>query len=464
LKALLADPNIPRKLNLEALTFYLTFGYVPGHRCLLEGFCKLPPAHAAIFDLETGDLHRWQYWELPSGPVDGLGQPVDGEQLAEELGHLLGDSVRRQLVADVPVGVLLSGGIDSSLVTAMAAKNTQSLKTFTITFPDYGPYDEAPHARLIAEQFATEHVELVAEPSTIDLLPELARQFDEPIVDSSMIPTYLVSCLVREHCTVALGGDGGDELFGGYEHYSQLLKMNRRIGWVPRRLRAAAASLAQALLPVGLPGRNLVMRMTANFDNGFSETARLFDFTSRRKLLSDEVTKTIDDRSMLEELSARLSQSGDGIVDKAQRLDFQTYLPEDILVKVDRTSMLNSLEVRAPLLDYRIIEFAFGRIPPVLKVGPNNKKILLKMLGKRVLPSSFHTERKQGFSVPLADWLRKEWRVPFAALLLDRSTALWKRSEIERIWKNHCRGFSNSERLFGIVMFELWRNHYRISL
>ena len=181
---------------------------------------------------------------------------ADEAALLDELEALLEDAVRRQLVADVPVGVLLSGGVDSSLVTAMAVRATPKVKTFTIRFPGYGQYDETKHARLIARHFATEHVELEAAETTVDLLPLLARQFDEPMVDSSMIPTYLVSRLTREHCTVALGGDGGDELFGGYPHYNRLLWMEQKLGRIPLRLRLALARAAEALLPVGLKGRN----------------------------------------------------------------------------------------------------------------------------------------------------------------------------------------------------------------
>ena len=212
LKALFADDSIDRHLDHESFQCYLAYGYVPGNMCIIEGINKLPPAHALTFDIDTGFSKIWEYWNLPEPPNSNDRNFIDESILMDELENLLEESVAKQLVADVPVGILLSGGLDSSIITAMAARSKNSFKTFTISFPGYKEYDETEHARLIARHFGTEHIELEATSSLINLLPKLARQFDEPIVDSSMIPTYLVSKLVRKHCTVALGGDGGDEL------------------------------------------------------------------------------------------------------------------------------------------------------------------------------------------------------------------------------------------------------------
>jgi asparagine synthase (glutamine-hydrolysing) len=228
LKALMADPRISRRIDPHAFDCYLAMGFVPGESCILEGVRKLPPAHALMFDLENGESRVWRYWKLPQADHCTPGEGADEAALLDELEVLLEDAVRRQLVADVPVGVLLSGGVDSSLVTAMAARNTRGIKTFTVHFPGHRQYDESEHARLIARHFGTEHMELEASDASTDLLPILARQFDEPLVDSSMIPTYLISRLVRDHCTVALGGDGGDELFGGYAHYNRLLWLQEK--------------------------------------------------------------------------------------------------------------------------------------------------------------------------------------------------------------------------------------------
>lgn len=208
LKGLMANPSISRRVDPVALDCYLAEGYVPADRCILSGISKLPPAHALLFDLKCGQSKVWRYWNLPALSPNTDSGIVDNRELLIELEALLEDAVRRQLVADVPVGVLLSGGVDSSLVTAMAVRAAPKVKTFTISFPGYVKYDETEHARLIARHFSTEHLELEAEAGTVDLLPMLARQFDEPLIDSSMIPTYLVSRLICQHCTGGRSGRG----------------------------------------------------------------------------------------------------------------------------------------------------------------------------------------------------------------------------------------------------------------
>lgn len=462
LKALMADPDLERRLDPISLDLYLTFGYVPNGRCIIRGVNKLPPAHAALFDLHKGHLRVWRYWDLPAPHSLTNGQCREDEELVSELNSLLEDSVKRQLVADVPVGILLSGGLDSSLVTAMASRTGSKIKTFTITFPGYGVHDEARHARLIAEWFGTEHEELPASPATLDLLPVLAQQYDEPIVDSSMIPTYLVSNMIRQHCTVALGGDGGDELFGGYDHYSRLLRLTKMIGWIPRPLRKVAGNAAEVILPTGFRGRNYFTGMGADLHCEAPHVARLFDRSGRERLLSGDVRHALIGHADAEETWKAYVRPGADLLDSAQRADFKLYLAKDILVKVDRAAMLSSLETRAPFLDHRIIEFAFGKVPSRLKVNNGSKKLLPKKLGKRLLPNQFDWGRKQGFSIPLAHWLRNDWRKSFESLLLDKPSPVFQREEIEQLWKNHQRGFHNSERLFGVGMFELWRRHYNI--
>jgi asparagine synthase (glutamine-hydrolysing) len=464
LKALLANPAFPRTIDPISLNLWLQFGYVPGDQCILQGVKKLPPAHALVWNLDSGDSRVWRYWELPPVVSNSESNSVSEEGLVEELHDLLQDSVRRQLVADVSVGILLSGGVDSSLVTAMAAQASSKVKTFTIRFPDYPDYDETEHARLIARHFSTEHTELVAEPTTLELLPKLAWQFDEPVVDSSMIPTYLVSRLVRSECTVALGGDGGDELFGGYMHYGRLLWTQKHLGWIPRPLRTMAAELSAKFLPTGFRGRNYLIGLGEDLRAEAPNVAFLFDREARKKLLPRDLFKAAEKPLSLAQASPHgLVQDG-GLVDRVSRTDFQRYLPEDILVKVDRASMLNSLEVRAPFLDYRIIEFAFGMVPSRLKVASNELKVLPKMLGRRVLPEGFSWDRKQGFSIPLPRWLRTDWREYVEETLLNGRSNLWNPKAVRSLWQGHLRGRSNSERLFGLLMFELWRKTYNIAV
>lgn len=458
LKALLANPSLPRRIDPEALDCYLAMGFVPGERCILAGYQKLPPAHALRFDLRSGEAKVRRYWHLPE--LDTAADDADETALLDELENLLQDAVGRQLVADVPVGVLLSGGVDSSLIKAMAVRHSSQVRTFSIGFPGHGKLDETPHARLIARHFATEHTELMAEPTSADLLPILARQFDEPMVDSSMFPTWLVSHLVQQHCTVALGGDGGDELFGGYDHYSRLLWMQRRFAHVPGWLFRGVAQAAEHWLPVGVKGRNWLQGLDVDLEHGLPLIARHFDATTRRRLMRGHSHHSI----VAENIRVGSIPNQHDLLQRATRMDFENYLAEDILVKVDRTSMLNSLEVRAPFLDHRLIEFAFGKVPSRLKVTKDNKKILLKRLASKLLPPEFDLERKQGFSIPLAEWLKRgPFREIFWETMLSKD-CLFDSGMVKRLLKNQDRGYANQERLFALVLFELWRKQYSVNL
>lgn len=459
LKALLADRSIPRRIEQEGLDCYLAMGYIPGDHCILQGFHKLPPAHALLFDLHTGGVRVWRYWQLPELNVVEKDGVLDEDTLLDELESLLEDAVRRQLVADVPVGVLLSGGVDSSLVTAMAVRSSSQVQTFTIGFPGHGKLDETAHARLISRHFGTRHTELMAEPATADLLPRLAHQFDEPMLDSSMIPTFLVSQLVRQHCTVALGGDGGDELFGGYGGYSRLLWMHRRLGQIPQPLRRGISLAAEKFLPVGLKGRNWLQGLGVDLKNGLPLIASYFDATTRRRLMSAHPGWGM----IAEGIVKGLVPVNPDLLQRATRMDFANYLAEDILVKVDRASMLNSLEVRAPFLDYRLIEFAFRKVPSHLKATVDDKKILLKRLTARLLPPEFDRQRKQGFSIPLAEWLKcGAFRELFYDVLRDPQ-CIFDSRVVDSLLYGQDRGRSNSERLFALVLFELWRREYEVT-
>jgi asparagine synthase (glutamine-hydrolysing) len=356
------------------------------------------------FDLDSGERRVWRYWDLPL--YDENATNASEGELLDELEVLLEKAVRRQMVADVPVGVLLSGGVDSSVITAMAARTNPKVKTFTIRFPGHVKYDETEHARLVARHFGTEHIELEACSTTADLLPELARQFDEPVVDSSMVPTYLLSKLVRQQCTVALGGDGGDELFGGYGYYSRLLRLQRDVEFAPLFLRKLGASAAARFLPLGFGGNNIRSWMLAMGKDMHTELpliASYFDASVRSGLVRgqgawSQVAESVHDAAV---------PCMPDLLQRATRMDFKHYLAEDILVKVDRTSMMHSLEVRAPMLDVDVVEFAARQVPTRLKSSPSEKKVLLKHLANRLLPPEFDRHRKQGFSIPLKEWLRE---------------------------------------------------------
>jgi asparagine synthase (glutamine-hydrolysing) len=459
LKALFADPACERVLDLEALDYYLAFGYVPGDRCLVRGIHKLPQGHALTFDLRAGEVSVGAYWSLPATLSPAR---MSDEDLVGELDRLLADSVRLRMIADVPVGVMLSGGIDSSLVTAMAARtSSRRVKTFTISFPGYGAFDESPHARTVAQHFGTDHVELAAEPATVELLPELARQYDEPIADSSMVPTYLVSRLIRREATVALGGDGGDELFGGYPHHSWVQQQSRMGNWIPRPARWAGRTAATRLMPVGTKGRNYLLGITAEPPWNIVQFNVLFDADARRRLLSPVTSRPW--RAGPEAYKASLCRPGDSPLRQSTALDFQTYLVDDILVKVDRASMLCSLEVRAPFLDPRLIDLAFGRVPDRLRATANERKALSRRLARRLLPPSLDLTRKQGFSLPLARWFKGDWGVFIEDVLTSPSADLFDRRTVRQLLIGQRGGFSNMHRLFALLMIELWRREYRIS-
>ena len=458
LKGLMELPGFPRELDLDALNFYLAYGYVPGGRSILAGVAKLPAAHAMVYDCRTGHLRVWRYWDLPA-PFTGPARSLD--ELADELDRLLADAVRRQLVADVPVGILLSGGLDSSLVTAMAARaSTGPIKTFTVSFPGHGGYDEGPYARLVAQRFATEHHELVAEPATVELLPELARQYDEPIGDQSMVPTFLVSRLIRQSATVALGGDGGDELFGGYAAYSWALRQQRIRAYVPAPVRRTV-SRGAAPLPVGFRGRTYLLSLELDTAMALAHTNLFFDHRTRQALAP---ALQVSDIQAPEQFRICCASRGGSIIDQLTAADFRSYLPDDILVKVDRASMLTSLEVRAPFLDHRIISFAFGQVPGQYRATPAARKILLRHLGRRLLPANLDLKRKQGFVLPLSAWFRGEWGAFLQDVLEQADPAIFDRKIIRGLLTRQRQGFSNAQRLFLLAMFELWRREYRIAL
>ncbi len=460
LKALLFDPQFPRRLSRTALAQYLSFGYVPGEHCILEGVHKLRAAHCLSWSLGGGTPRIWRYWDLPAAvPESGT---AERETLTDELEQLLGAAVGEQLIADVPLAVLLSGGVDSSLVTAIAARTSRhKVRTFTVTLPDDPQLNEARFARAVADYLGTEHVELPLDHSSVDLLQVLARQYDEPVADSSMIPTYLLARTVSRHCKVVLGGDGGDELFGGYLAYQSLLRRAHLRRYLPGAARALLANLARLALPAGTRGRNSLMALEGSAADGIAQVALWTDHADFRKvspLLSGprpEATPKSWRRAQVE--AAR------GLPGAAMAADFRSYLPEDILVKVDRASMLCSLEVRAPFLDQRVIEFAFGKVPNSLRATPRERKILLKTLARRLLPPTLDIDRKQGFTIPMARWLTPAVINAWMDECREEIRAVLAPSEVRRLTQR--RGSVAVEHgLFGTIMLTSWMHQYRIAV
>lgn len=460
LKALMKCPVITRRLDLQAMNFFLAYGYVPRDMCILEGVKKLPPGHVLTLDRGNSHLRSRPYWTLPAFDNNA---PCDAQELVDELETLLIDAVQRQLVADVPVGVLLSGGVDSSIVTAIASQiSKRPVKTFTVSFPGHASHDESCYAQIVSEHFGTDHAVLPAESASFELLPELASQYDEPMADSSMIPTYLLSKLIRQHATVAIGGDGGDELFAGYSHYGWLMRQEQMRRIVPGAFRSALAASVQHLMPVGFKGRSFLIGTSGPMERSYSFVNQFFDSRLRQRLFSPLQACTPFELEWPERYKGELVAPGGSTIQNATSIDFMTYLADDILVKVDRASMLTSLEIRAPFLDYRIIEFAFSRVPDSLKVMGNQRKILPKLLAKKLLPEELDIGRKQGFAIPLTSWFKGDWGDYMKSVMLA-SDACFDRNEVAVLIRNQERGLANSQRIFALTMFELWRKEYGIT-
>lgn len=435
-------------LDPHALNHYLALGYVPHALCIAGDVHKLPPAHWLRLDLETAEVTVAPYWRLPPNEPDSA---VPGEELVEQAGALIEDATRLRLVADVPVGVLLSGGLDSSLVAAAAARVASGpIETFTVSLPG-SPLDESAHARIVASALGTRHHELPLGPSGLTLLDEFSPFVDEPLADSSLLPTYLVSALTRRHVTVALGGDGGDELFGGYGDYTASLRDARRLRAVPPCCLRAAGGLA-GRLPAGVKGRNRIVSLSHGPLEQMIWGRPYFDLALRRRLFSPETLQDLgDELDAPERWLQSLFHSGTGAVDRMTRTHFGSILPDDFLVKVDRASMAVSLEMRAPLLDYRLVEFAFGRVPDHWKVLDGESRRLQKLLARRWLPADLDIERKQGFSIPLDTWLRAAppaWHQRW----LERLPPMLRRSEAEGLIIGLHKGRTNGARIFALTM------------
>lgn len=458
LKALMVDREFPRRLSADGLAYYLSFGYVPGEKCILERVHKLMPGHCLTWRLRGGAPTIRRYWDLPPPRAD---DNRGVEELTDELQQLLTDAVREQLIADVPLAVLLSGGVDSSLVTAIAARAARKVRTFTVTLPDHPQLDERRFAATVAEYLKTEHVELPLDQSSVDLIDTLAAQYDEPIADSSMIPTYLLAKTVSRHCKVVLGGDGGDELFGGYPSYQAVLRRDRVGRALPSTARSLIAAIARRFLPRGAKGRNTLLALAGTTADGIAQAAVWTDYADLPQVSPWLAQRPAEPPPKL--WRRGLVEMARGLPGAAMAADFRSYLPEDILVKVDRASMLCSLEVRAPFLDRRVVDFAYERVPNSLRVTLKDRKILLKSLARRLLPPDLDIDRKQGFSIPMSQWLtpaivqtwQDECREQIQAVLSDEAASLVVR---------HRRNVAAEHGLYAVMLLTTWMRRYRISL
>lgn len=463
LKSLMADPQFPRILDPAGLNMYLGLGYVPGKMCMLKNVQKLLPAHSGIYDIAEGSLRLWRYWSVPSLHEKNN---CPGHDLVEELEKLLCKSVAQRMIADVPVGVLLSGGLDSSLITAAASRCDSQVKTFTVSFPGQGTFDEGPFAKKVADHCGTEHHVLPFEENIVDLVPQLARFIDEPIADASLVPTYIVSRLTRQHVTVCLGGDGGDELFGGYPTYDRHINGYPALNYMPSLLKRLIAYFASSFFPIGMRGRKYLAALDHDVCQSFVKYSILLDTVVRKKVLNHTMWQQII-KLRNTPIVNRLSYCADtrfSPMDRMMRMDFHSYLPDDILTKVDRASMAVSLEMRAPFLGRSIIDFAFSRVPVSLKLNGSGRKILLRLLAEKMLPKDLDWGRKQGFSLPPSIWQNEKWFSFSREVLMDERNQIFNRFFIEKLLAKSSGHNRFSGILFALVLFSLWQEHYQVSL
>jgi asparagine synthase (glutamine-hydrolysing) len=460
LGALLQDPTIPRELGLEELDAYLAFRYVPSPRTAFRAVRKLPPAHVLSF--QDGGARVERYWRLDFSAKRDLGSVDDA---LEELRAHLRRAVRRRMIADVPLGAFLSGGIDSgAIVAAMAEASAQPVKTFSIGFRSTD-LDERPLSRLVAERFATDHHELVVEPKAVEVLPRIVRHHGEPFADATSVPTFYLAEMAREHVTVALNGDGGDEGFAGYSRYVAGL-LGARLERMPGVARDALAALARRLPPDGRVDswRNRVRRLggTLGLDAAGRHLAYMTDLQGlqRERVYSEEFRAALGSSGVeaaFRELWA--AASADNVLDRMLEVDTLTYLPDDLLAKVDIATMACSLEARAPLLDYRLVEWA-ARLPVGLKQrGFRGKRLLRELLARRMGTELFERP-KMGFAAPIGSWLRRELRELAVDTLLDERTAqrgYLERTAVEELLRSHLSGeVDHSRAIWTILMLELW--------
>lgn len=479
LKGLRAHPRFRAEVDRDSLALYFRFGYVPGPHCIYRGLRKLPPGTILEVraDAPGARPEPVPYWSAREVAEAGRARPFRGTEAeaVDRLEALLRDAVRHCMVSDVPLGVFLSGGLDSSTVAAlMQAQSPRPIRTFTIGFRE-AAFDEAQHARAVAEHLGTQHEELYVTPEEARaVIPRLPAIYDEPFADSSMIPTFLVSQLARRHVTVALSGDAGDELFGGYERYLKAAAAWRRLSWMPRPLRRAAAAvlrsasprawdlLLKPLAPVlrkrlraGSAGQ-AVHKLAAALDaRGFG------DFYLRLVSLWQEPTELVRGarEPPVNATDPALLAFEGSPEERMMLLDLVSYLPDDILVKVDRASMAVALEARVPLLDHRVVAFAWS-LPLALRVRAGEGKRLLRQVLYRHVPRDLVDRPKQGFGVPVGEWLRGPLRGWAEDLLAEdrlRAEGFLEPGPVRQRWREHLDGTRDgAPQLWAVLMFQAW--------
>jgi asparagine synthase (glutamine-hydrolysing) len=477
LKAIRAHPRFKPWIDRDALASYLRFSYVPAPYSIYTGIKKLLPGHLLCLKSPSDATESHPYWSLDKVIQNGLDSSFTGseEEATDELEVRLKKTVKSRMVSDVPLGAFLSGGIDSStIVSLMQSLSNRPVNTFTIGFHKE-EFNEAIHAKKVAKHLDTNHTELYVTPQeAMDVVPKLPEMYDEPFADSSQIPTYLISALARENVTVALSGDGGDELFAGYNRYLHAQKRWKLIESIPIELRKVISGMMMSI-PVNtvekiyekiqffIPSRSRIPLFSEKFQKAaqtisVSDQIQLYKrlvsiiYMPERYLCSGtEYTSFIDDESLRKESSE--------FVSIMQKLDLMTYLPDDLLAKVDRASMAVSLETRVPFLDHDIIEFVMG-LPLEFKVKNTNTKRLLRKVLYRYVPKELIERPKMGFTIPLGQWLRdplKDWAQDLIEPDYLKKSGYFRSDEVLQMWDEHLKRRTNwGHQLWNILMFQSW--------
>ncbi|MFP4297013.1 MAG: asparagine synthase (glutamine-hydrolyzing) [Spirulinaceae cyanobacterium] len=470
LKTLLAYPGVSRSVDLVALNEYLSFEYIPTPRSIFQNISKLPPGHALSY--REGKLETWQYWDINLGRSENL-QPKPIQDYEQELLEILTEAVAKEMVSDVPVGVLLSGGLDSSSIAAIMAQIApESVKSFSIRFDDPS-FDESNYARLVADYLKTEHYELTLTPKlTLELVPQLAKFLDEPLGDSSIIPTFLLSQFTRHHVKVALGGDGGDELFAGYstlqahrlvEYYEMLLPgmiRHRLIPWMVDRLPVSFDNISLDFkVRRFIAGRGIPIIMRHHQWLGSFTTAQ------KRQLLQPWTQLLEKDTYQVAFEHQRNSQAQEAL-NQLLYCDLKLYLEGDILAKVDRASMANSLEVRVPFLNHTLVEYA-AKLPHTVKLRGLTSKYILRRAMRQHLPPEILKRGKKGFNMPVAKWFTSDLR-PLVEDMLSRDRlqreGFFNADYVQQLLAEHLNGQADHRKLlWTLLVFELWYEHWGMN-
>ena len=461
IKTILAAGSGLRDLSTDSLLQYIQCGYIPDPSTAFTKIAKLPPGY--LLEFEDGRVTSRQYWEVPNFSTF---EPKSEEQCLDEMEGRLSEAVRIRLIADVPLGALLSGGTDSSIVVGfMARASSTPVRTFSIGFEETG-FDERPYARAVARHFGTEHHEFTIRPNIHEVLNYLTSFLDEPFGDSSMLPTYLVSRLARQFVKVVLSGDGGDELFAGYDTYQSQMALSR-FDWIPRWAGSLYRDAIFPILPQGTRGRRFLYDVSSTWpDRALNAFSFRSDLSGGKSVLSGDLRRLAqngaDPLRVFREYLKRAAKFGR--LSQLLYLDTKTYLPADILTKVDRMSMATSLEARVPLLDHPFVEWA-ASLPENLKLRGKSRKYILRKLARRIgIPAEVIDRPKRGFAMPLTHWIRNELKRDFAQILLEPRTierGYFDREAVSTLLEEHFRGRrDHANKLWRLLAFELWHRNF----